>query len=168
MNDIPERQNTEPLLRLQRAKVQVYDVARRYQLAQIILTVVLPVLGAITAIKYPQTSPPIAGIALLIAVLDALWLDRAQRQLLKTAAKISERFDCELLRLNWNKFTAGKPLDGEIITGYAQANKKGNQGLIDWYPIVVGAAPLWIGKSFVSARTCSMTLPCGDSGRRYC
>ena len=94
---------------------------------------------------FPDLKPVSAALSLLIAVLDTWWLDRAQRQLLKTAAKISERYDCDLLQLKWNNFAVGKPADAEVIADYERRNGS-NKGLIDWYPPIAGLAPLWIGR----------------------
>lgn len=146
LNDIPQKQNTESFLRLQRAKVQVYWTARWFQIAQIGLTVVFPVVATVgVASFYPNLKSVTAALSLLIAVVDTWWLDRAQRQLLKVAAKISERYDCDLLQLKWNSFAAGKPVDAEVVADYARRNNS-TKGLHDWYPPVAGIAPLWIGR----------------------
>ena len=75
---------------------------------------------------YPETRQYVAAISLIIAVLDTAWLDRWQRGKLKTSAKISEQFDCELLEMPWNKLVAGQRPDPEVIVRAARKWKRGD------------------------------------------
>src|SRR4051812_33116431 len=118
-NLIPEKQNLEPFLRLLRARSQVYKEAVRWQVVQLVLTVVVPLLGGLVGIIVPATRPYVGALAVIIAISDTMWIDRYYRRKLKTAARVSEQFDCELLDIPWNKFAAGKPLDPEAVEAYA-------------------------------------------------
>jgi hypothetical protein len=142
-NLIPEKQNLEPFLRLLRARSQVYKEAVRWQVVQLVLTVVVPLLGGLVGIIVPATRPYVGALAVIIAISDTMWIDRYYRRKLKTAARVSEQFDCELLDIPWNKFAAGKPLDPEAVEAYATEWRGGDSKLVDWYPPVVGKAALY-------------------------
>jgi len=142
MNDIADRQNEEHFLRLLRARSWIYSVAARLQVVQLVLVVLLPVVGAIVGLIWPDTRPYVAFIALVIAVLDTAWLDRWQRGKLKVAARISEQFDCELLALPWNQLVSGKHVDPELIEAANRSWSNGDAKLRDWYPAEIRDAPL--------------------------
>lgn len=147
-NDIPALQNAEAQLALLRARQQTYADASRILVAQLVLTVAVPVASAVAAMLVPQLRPYTAALALVIAILDAAFLDRLQRQKLKLAAKISEAFDEAVLKIPWNRFVAGRRADYETIDAAATTwrRRKGDEGLIDWYPPAVGQAPLHLGR----------------------
>ena len=134
MNNISDRQNTEHFLRLLRARSRTYAVAQGLQVVQLVLVVLLPVAGAIVGLIWPGVRSYVAFIALVIAALDTVWLDRWQRRKLKAAAKICEEFDCELLELPWNRLAAGRRVDPELIEAAALAWNHGDGKLLDWYP----------------------------------
>jgi hypothetical protein len=164
MNKIPENQNMDRFQRVMRAKSQIYVEAARLQVLQFALTVVLPVMGACLAVLSATTRPYVAFAALFVTVLDVLWLDRSQRRRLKTAAKMAEAFDCGVLELPWNGFAAGKPVDAETIDAAARAWKGDPKEFLDWYPKIVGSAPLHLARI-----VCQRTNLWYDSGlrRRY-
>ena len=134
LNSISERQNEAHFLHLLRARQRIYMEASKLQVAQLLLVVLLPVLGAVAGLIWPDLRPYVASLALVIAVLDTAWLDRWQRGKLKAAAKICEQFDCELMDLPWNRLVAGKRLDPEHIEAAASAWRRGDDTLGNWYP----------------------------------
>lgn len=142
MNQIPKLQNEEPQLVLMRARSQTYRRAQTLVLLQFVVAVVAPVVAGAVALLAPAVRPHIALVSLLLTLVDVTALDRLQRQHLKLAAKISEAFDCAVLALPWNPFAAGKPPGHETVAEAAAAWRGGDAKLIDWYPIVVGRAPL--------------------------
>ena len=146
MNEMPMKQNSEPFLRLLRARTQIYDEARRLQAIQFVFTVIIPILAGAAGLYWDSIRPYVAAGALLIAILDVGWLDRSQRSKLRLAAKISERFDCELFGLEWNRFASGKQADPETIEAAATRYKGDQKKLLDWYPAIVGRAPLYIAR----------------------
>ena len=146
MNDIAERQNTPHFLRLLRARSEIYRRATHLQLVQVTLTVVVPVVMAIVALFMPAIRPVAAAVSVSLTLIDIGFLDRALKRRLKTAALICERFDCDLLKLPWSKFAAGKPLEPEIIAEADRRWPKGDAKLIDWYPAAVGQAPLHLAR----------------------
>lgn len=148
MNNIPIVQNEESSLRLQRARNQIYVRAKVLFYLQLLFTVVVPVASAFWALFVPEWKPFAAFAALTIALLDVMFLDRAQRQLLKVAAKIGEERDCGILELQWNEFTVGGRVDPETIHGAAIAYAKRNDDtkLRDWYSPVVGKVPIHLAR----------------------
>lgn len=147
-NSIPERQNEEDQLQLLRARQHIYAQATRFLVAQLIITLLLPLLGAILAIFGPSTKPYVAAMSLIILLLDVLWLDRRQKTLIKRAALIGEQYDCAALELPWNEFNVGERVEAEEIHSAAKAYAKHNDDtrLRDWYPPNVGALPLSLAR----------------------
>jgi hypothetical protein len=141
-NSIPEQQNSPRFLRLLRARQQLYRYCVRWQVTQIVLTVLVPFLGGLFGIAFTHFRPYVGGLALAIAILDVIWIDRSYRRALRTAATASEQFDCELLDMPWNKFAVGPRLGPEKIDAASRAWPKGDAGLLDWYPPVVGTGTL--------------------------
>jgi hypothetical protein len=145
-NSITERQNEEPFMRLLRARSQTYREASRLLLIQLLFVVLLPVVGAVSALIWPKLGPYVAFTSLVIAVLDEAWLDRLQRRKVKLAAKICEQFDCELLEIPWNKLASGRLADPEQIEMAANAWRGGNNNLRNWYPSEISDAPLRVAR----------------------
>lgn len=133
MNTIARDQDTTGYLRLLKARQRVYSDATRYQILQMILTVVLPVVGAVLALAYPEARPYVALYGLIATALDVMWVDRMQRRLLKGAAKISEEFDCGILKMPWNSFVAGRREDAETIDAAARRWNDDASSITGWY-----------------------------------
>ena len=124
MNNIATAQNLAPQIKLIRARQRMYRVATRWMILQIVLTVILPVIGALLILPWPGLRPYVAFLSLSAVILDALSLDRQHRQLLKRAAKVAEEFDCKILELPWDQFTAGDKVDPEDIHTAAERYSK--------------------------------------------
>jgi SMODS-associating 4TM effector domain len=131
-----------------RARTHIYALASQILVAQLVLTLLIPTLGAILVLFVPSARAAIAALALLITALDVLLLDRRQKLLIKRAAKVGESFDCAVLSLPWDRFNAGDPLEIEDIHAAARAYAlhKDDSGLRDWYPIAAGHAPLHLAR----------------------
>jgi hypothetical protein len=133
MNTISRDQDTPEFQRLLKARQRVYSDATRYQILQMVLTVALPIAGAALALAFQEARPYVALYGLIATALDVMWIDRIQRQLLKVAAKISEEFDCILLKMPWNSFVAGKREDVETIDAAARRWKDKVSSIAGWY-----------------------------------
>ena len=138
MNTIARDQDTPEFQRLLKARQRVYSDATRYQILQMTLSVALPVVGAVVALANPEARPYVALYGLIATALDVMWVDRMQRRLLKVAAKISEEFDCALLKMPWNSFVAGKREDAEVIDAAARRWNDDASSIAGWY---TGIAP---------------------------
>lgn len=147
MNSIVTSQDGKAFQRLLRARGRFYDVAARFQIAQLILSVVLPLIGALlVAFVWPERRPEVAIAALAITILDVILIDRVMRKYLAKAAKASEQFDCELLDLPWNTFVAGKRVPPEdVSTASTKWNGKAEK-ILGWYPSAVSRAPMHIAR----------------------
>ncbi len=145
-NSIIGRQNEEQFMRLLRARSETYREASRLLLVQLFFVVLLPVVGAISALIWPKIGPYVAFASLVIAVLDAAWLDRLQRWKVKLAAKICEQFDCELLEIPWNRHVSGRLADPEQVETAANAWRGGDDELRNWYPSEISVAPLRVAR----------------------
>lgn len=142
VNAIPTVQNTEPFLKLLRARSQFYAESGRFQQVQFALTVCLPFIAGLIGIFFDAIRPFAAALTLIITVIDTTFIEREFRRRLKVAARVCERFDCDLYGLPWKVLVAGKPVDPEDITKAARAWKRGDEKLVDWYPAAVDRAPL--------------------------
>src|ERR1700738_4563793 len=99
MNQITADQDSPKFQRLLKARQKIYADATALQVTQFIATVLLPVTGAVLGTLYSPARPYVALYGLVVAALDVLWLDRSLRGKLKEAARVSEEFDCGVLRL---------------------------------------------------------------------
>jgi energy-converting hydrogenase Eha subunit E len=140
MNTIGRDQDTPEFQQLLKARQRVYSDATRYQILQMMLTVELPVAGAVLALVYQEARPYVALYGLIATALDVTWIDRMQRRLLKVAAKISEEFDCGLLKMPWNSFVAGKREDAEVVDAAARRWNDDASSIAGWYTDVAPTA----------------------------
>jgi hypothetical protein len=147
MNNLTVEQNEPQSLRLLRARSRVYQEAKIYQVAQLLIVVLLPMVAAVNGLASAASRPYVAALSLLATFMDVLWLDRVQRNRAKTGARIGEMFDCKLLDLPWNKFVAGDPVDALSIAELERAWTMGDKNLIDWYkPNELATAPLHVAR----------------------
>lgn len=147
-NTIPAVQNEPEQIRLLRASSHLYGQGKRLLAIQVTLTVLIPVAGTLATLVSPSLKGITAFYSLLIAAADVALLERIQRSLRRTAAKVQEEFDCRVLVLPWDEFTAGSRLEHETV--YAAADRylrgKENSKLRDWYPPACGALPIHLAR----------------------
>lgn len=131
-----------------RARQWTYVVASRLMILQIVLTVVIPVAGAVITLFFPSARPHFAAVALLVLLLDTVVLDRQYKLLLKLAAKLGEKFDCLVLQLPWNSFVVGEEPEAEDIRSASRAwsRRRNDEKLRNWYPVAAGEMPLALGR----------------------
>lgn len=148
MNDIPRIQNEEPQQRLLWARRELFARGKLVLSIQLLLTVVVPVIGAVVAAFVPALRPYVAFFALIVAILDSTVVDRWHRNLRRTAAKMQEQFDTTVLQLHWDDFTAGDRVARELIHGLSKRFNflRKDEELIDWYPVGVRNAPLYLAR----------------------
>jgi SMODS-associating 4TM effector domain len=146
VNTIAQDQNSPPFLLLLKARQRVYREATGFQIVQLIATVLLPLAGAALATFVASSRPWVALYGLIVTVIDVFWIDRSQRDRSKTAAKISEKFDCGALRLPWNAFAVGKQINAETIDAAARKWSGDERKLLDWYSDIDGTAPLGLAR----------------------
>jgi hypothetical protein len=148
LNSIPSAQNADKNLSMLRARRRLYKAAKRYQGAVVLVTLLLPIVSLSAAAFAPGAKAYIAAAALLFGVCEVIFLDRWHKGLMKTAAKLQEDFDCDVLEMRRNEFLEGASVDPEEV--YDLSAKKfspeGEQQLRDWYPVAVGNVPMHVGR----------------------
>lgn len=148
MANVPLHQNAQLQLHPLRAARTVYNRAKVFLGVQIVLTVLLPVAGAFAALSNPSLRAFVALGALVIAILDASVLDRAQKRATRRAATMQEEFDCAVLDLPWDAFAVGQRPDPEDI--HEASNKylggKEDSSLSNWYPAAASTVPSHYGR----------------------
>jgi hypothetical protein len=148
-NLIPEVQNRVDQLRLLKARRHMYSRGKALLRLQMVLTIGIPLMGAVGALFVPSFRGPVALVSLIIAILDTTILDRVQKSIRVSAAKAQEQFDTTVLELPWDSFTAGRPLTPEHIHDAANQYdcENGNEGVLrDWYPVAVGTIPIHMAR----------------------
>ncbi len=167
LNSIPTDQNAQRQLERLAAQRRLYSQAKVVLGAQLVLTVLVAAAGAFLAVFVPGVKGWAALYGLCVAVLDAAVLDPFQKSLRQKAALIQERFDCDVLRLEWPEWKVGGRPDAELI--YEEAGRQarrdpGFEGLRNWYPPAVGRLPLHLARI-----VCQRSSLRYDSGlrRRY-
>ena len=143
---VVDRQNSPRGMKLLRARSEIYQRAARLQKAQFTLTVLVPFVGAVLGLLFEDARSYVAASSLVIAILDIALFDRAQRNQLKLAARISELFDSEVLDIPWSSHAAGARPNPEQINEAAAAWRLGDDNLKDWYPSAVANAPLYLAR----------------------
>lgn len=148
MNSIPSKQNEDKNLSLLRARRRLYKSAKRYQGAVVLVTLLLPTVSLSAAAFAPGAMAYIAAAALLFGVCEVIFLDRWHKGLMKTAAKLQEDFDCDVLEMRRNEFLEGAAVDPEEVYDLSakKFNPDGEQQLRDWYPVAVGSVPMHVGR----------------------
>lgn len=148
MNLIPSKQNEDKNLSLLRARRRLYKAAKRYQGAVVLVTLLLPIVSLSAAAFAPGAKAYIAAAALLFGVCEVIFLDRWHKGLMKTAAKLQEDFDCDVLEMRRNEFLEGAPVDPEEVYDLSarKFSTEGELQLRDWYPTAVGSVPMHFGR----------------------
>ncbi|ANL02195.1 hypothetical protein AMJ96_CH00604 [Rhizobium sp. N113] len=147
MNDIIEKQDTEEFQLLLQARTGTYKLATFWQVVQVIMTVVVPVIFSLVALHWTWLRPYLACYTLAASSIDVLIVDRIHRSFVKKAALFSEMFDTRLFQLPWNAFVAGKPVPPEDVLSASKYCPSGQMDkLIGWYPVVVQHVPLSVAR----------------------
>jgi hypothetical protein len=148
VNSIPSKQNTPRILNLLRARRRLYQKAKRYQGAVVLVTLSLPIVGLAVATFFPEARAYVAAAALVFGVCEVIVLDRWNKALLKCAAKLQEEVDCDVLDMRSNEFLVGAWVDPEEVHELAIPNldDEGERQLRDWYPVAFGRVPIHVGR----------------------
>jgi hypothetical protein len=148
LSTIAASQNDPANLRLLKARQALWAIAVDWQIAQFILVVLVPLIGAIVGAFVPDFKAGVGAGAVSITILDVVLLDRGYRRAIRTAAQASEQFDVAVLKLPWNGLSAGEPLPPEEIKGAADRwdRNHSEEELRDWYPTSVARAPQHIAR----------------------
>jgi hypothetical protein len=144
-NTIAEEQNSPRQLERLAAQRQLYSKAKKLLVLQVVMVGVLPAIATVIAAAIPDTKGYAALAGLVLALFDALLIDRYQLVCKRQAAKIQELFDCTLFQLPWRELKLGAKPSVETIVSAAATYKKREPDLAslrDWYPPSVSQVPL--------------------------
>jgi len=140
---IHTRQNQELNIDRLCAQKQIYVIAKRIFMFQIILTVpvtiALALLKLFLAIAFKvDISAYVLLYGILVTVLDLVMITPLISETKKAGAKVQELFDCAVYDLGWNKIFVGKKPTQEAVTKNNRVFREDGgdvSKLVDWYPI---------------------------------
>lgn len=148
VNDILRHQNEERRLDLLRAQRAYYRRAKRLQTVFLVFALVLPWASSFWGPDDTQVRPMLALFSVVLLLLDIGVATRLQREWIKTAARIQEQFDTEVLGLPWNQFVVGSKVDPESIRSVTRKPMTDSErkALTGWYERCVGSVGLAVGR----------------------
>jgi hypothetical protein len=157
MNQITTLQNEAYPLQLLAAQRQLYASAKSIQAWQLGLLGPAATLAAVLSITVPEVRWLAPVWALSVLLLDLVWLTPRPKRLREAAARVQEKFDCEVLDMKWDQVRAGSPEPDELV--FEQAAKyahwaKRMPGLPDWYPPVVSRIKLPLARLICQRTNC--------------
>jgi hypothetical protein len=136
---VPEAQNDPKNLDLLAAASHFYGAAKWVAGLQFALTVPVAIGSYFAVYFHPGFKLWATFIAITVALIDALILERIHSRWRRSGALAQERFDCAVLRLHWNKVLCGQGLEPAEIARAAKRHRQSNPDLShhkDWYPAV--------------------------------
>lgn len=156
-NTIPQAQNEPQQLGRLAAQRCIYTRAKRVVVAQLVVTMISPLVAAGLVAAWIELKGWVVFVGVLIAVVDALFLDRWQKHLKQHAARIQELFDTEVLDLPWHDVKVGQQPDVEDVIAACRPLKKKDpsyKAFRDWYPPAVGALPFHLARIVCQRANC--------------
>jgi hypothetical protein len=149
MNNIPILQNEQKNLERLAAQRELYSAAKRWYIWQMVFTIVVPVLLAVTSLVRNDLAIASAVFGVTSFFADMYFIDNGIKERKEKAAKIQELFDCELLDIPSSPLKTSNDITvEEVLTHYnAHAKISTNiEKIKDWYPKPVGILPLHIDR----------------------
>lgn len=157
MNQITTLQNGKHPLQLLAAQRQLYASAKTLMGWQLALGGPAVTFAAVLGIALPATREFVALWAVTVLLLDALWFTPRSKRLREAAARVQERFDCDVLSMKWDSIRVGSPEPNELVleqaTRYALWATK-MPSLTDWYPRIVERLPLPLARLICQRTNC--------------
>ncbi len=125
------RQNEADALQLLAAQRQLYSEEKQLLLVQVILALGGSLVAFGVVCLLPQYTSQANAIAFVVAVIDCFLIQYFLGGKKKSAAKIQELFDCNLLQLNWN---AGQKPAPDLFIAAADRHPAGKKASLEnWY-----------------------------------
>lgn len=117
MNQIAEKQNQEKYIQYLAAQRQLYDEAKVWYGASLIIGIFIAVLGngAFLAFDLEYAPALVALFAWLYALSEPFIFPHFASRKREDAARIQELFDCEVLELPWSEISIGYKPEPELI-----------------------------------------------------
>lgn len=141
MNQIPIEQNTQKQLERLAAQRELYSSAKNWHIAQIFMTVIIPVVLAILSTYAPKIASFGAIFGVLSFILDISIIEPEIYRKKTKAAKIQELFDCEVLQIPKSPLKTVDDITVEEVLTYYNAHikiKTNVEKIKDWYSPHVG------------------------------
>jgi hypothetical protein len=157
MHQIAKRQNENRCLQLLAAARHLYANAKQLLGLRLALGGPVATILAAVGIAAPGTKPIVALSGLTILALDLVWLTPREKHLREAAARIQERFDCDVLGLSWDTTKVGNPERPELVHEQATRYRRiasAKTPLADWYPRIVDRLPLRLARLVCQRANC--------------
>ncbi|OYU93831.1 MAG: hypothetical protein CFE21_18910 [Bacteroidetes bacterium B1(2017)] len=157
MNNIPERQNQPKQLERLAAQRELYSSAKKFQIFQIVINIIIPVLLSLLAIKCEEVAPYSAFLGVLFSILDVSFIEQEIKNRREKAAKIQELFDCYVLELPISPLKVITDITVEEILIHYHAHSKiptNVEKIRDWYSTAVSNVPLPIARLICQRSNC--------------
>lgn len=152
-------QNESEALQLLAAQRQLYSEEKQLLLVQVILALGVSLISFAVVCMLPQYTSQANAIAFLTAVIDCFFIQYLLGRKKKSAAKIQELFDCNLLQLNWN---VGQKPSPELVIAAADRHPNARKvSLQNWYLGKLGEVPFPVARI-----VCQMTNVSYDTAVR--
>jgi hypothetical protein len=167
MNDIPRRQDEPLQIERLAAQRQLYQDAKKLQVAATVLVVPFPIIWPLIVGLSPSLAPFAAIWGISASLLDAIFFSPTVNNLKRNAARIQEEFDCYVLSLRWHDLHSGAKPEPEIVR--RASNRFFQTGgdrekLSGWYPAIVGRLRLSLARIACQRASCWWDA---DLRRRY-
>lgn len=113
-----------------------------------VIVVLLPIVSVAVASNWPSLKQWVAGVAVLVTIVDFYFIDRWQKSQIKLSAQLQEEFDCLVLSIRWNEFTTGKHVGGEELAALGRRPLKASieDTFPNWYPSSVATLPMRLAR----------------------
>lgn len=143
--DIVDKQNELEQLRLLAAQRELYSSEKKALGWQMLIAVAVALGGSFVQTTYPAFAPYVVILGAAVALADVIWFESKKGKCQRLAAKVQEKFDCIVLRMDWRDLKAGSEPDPEDILDHSEkviSNQQLKDKLIDWYPKEIQELPL--------------------------
>ena len=157
MNTIPQDQNTEKQLDRLAAQRELYSVAKKIQMIQMILSVPCVIIWSFLIALIPDLKAYAGLWGMSVTALDLLVFTPWQNSKKEQAARIQELFDCDILQMECAEVKLGDRPDAELIAEFSAKYRNHDPDydqLINWYPVIVGVLPIHLGRIVCQRANC--------------
>lgn len=157
MNEIPKNQNTQKQLERLAAQRELYSSAKKWHMAQIITTVLLPVVLATISIYHNELAIASAIFGVSAFVFDISIMEIEIERKKKKAAKIQELFDCDVLKIPKSPLKTVDDITVEEVLSHYKAHIKietNVEKIRDWYSPLVGKLSLKTARILCQRTNC--------------
>lgn len=148
INDIPTRQNLPEFIDRICASSRAYGIVKTIASWQSGLTLSSAIIGPLVGFAYPDYKAWGAFYAVIVLIIDVVFLEPIHTSFQTLGAKIQEMFDTDLMNIPWNTHKCNPRPDPEVLNGLANVFKKKEKTdrLVDWYPVTAGDVPIEYGR----------------------